>query len=359
MKQESRHNILENLMQIPRLDMLSGIRTRGVLGFCDPDVHFLDNHWTMFIGGLSTRFRNEIFMARLPEGSGLSSRNWTLQGDSQGVARPIVKPRSRSVWDRYGMHSPSFVSAGSVGSERIYYAGRETRQHNGPKSRYSIGVLTRGEGGWQHREKPIFRGSSFRPSVLEPTAIFADGMYRLWYQATPHEIGPGELPDYQLEYRESKDGLTGWSEPVVFSSPEEGFFNNAISFIEGNYWMVLARGTNLHGRPNFPPQGLWLLHSGEPTGNRVHWSSPKKILSVTADSPVWMRSGVCSPSLPFAASAACQNVFFSGTSQHVGWLKTALKQMYRGKPLPVPSPYYLATGSGEIKLTQFRPDRLD
>ncbi len=38
---------------------------RGLLGVSDPDVHWIDGRWTMFLGGFTTRFRNSLFTAVL------------------------------------------------------------------------------------------------------------------------------------------------------------------------------------------------------------------------------------------------------------------------------------------------------
>ncbi len=54
--------------------MLKGLApVRGVLGLSDPDVHWIDGRWTMFLGGFTTRFRNSLFTAVLPLGAPLAS----------------------------------------------------------------------------------------------------------------------------------------------------------------------------------------------------------------------------------------------------------------------------------------------
>ena len=52
--------------------------------------------------------------------------------------------------------------------------------------------------------------------------IHTEGRYRMWYQANPHEVGPGEQPDYELRCTDSVDGITDWSPPQVFAGPDEG-----------------------------------------------------------------------------------------------------------------------------------------
>ena len=79
----------------------------------------------------------------------------------------------------------------------------------------------------------------------------------MWYQANPHEVGPGEQPDYELRCTDSVDGITDWSPPQVFAGPDEGFFDNTLAHTSTGWVMILARGSNLHATSDFPAQGLW------------------------------------------------------------------------------------------------------
>ncbi|WP_405058538.1 hypothetical protein OG474_38220 [Kribbella sp. NBC_01505] len=187
-------------------DMVDGPMPRGLLGVGDPDVHHVNGRWIMYLGGFSSTLRNRLYRATLPAG-----------------AEP----------------------------ERMYYTGRATARQFGPRSRYSIGVLERQGDAWVRRDAPIITGDEHRPSVLEPVVVYANGRYRMWYQANPHEIGPGDLPDNELRYAESANGVD-WSKPTTFAGPNEGFFDNAV-IRRGDEWlMVLARGGNLHGTPPAP-----------------------------------------------------------------------------------------------------------
>lgn len=122
------------------------------------------------------------------------------------------------------MHTPSYVPATNGHPPRIYYTGRSSRKHYGPGSSYAIGALDLIGGAWRRREAPLLVGAEPRTSVLEPLAVTDRGRYFLWFQANPHEIGPGELPDYELQVVESNDGLS-WSQPRVFTTTAEGFFD--------------------------------------------------------------------------------------------------------------------------------------
>lgn len=59
---------------------------------------------------------------------------------------------------------------------------------------------------------------------------------------------------------------------------------NAVQEVDGHYEMVVARGTNLHGTEDFPPQGLWWLRSDSPSGRRADWTrDPVRLLDTDHD----------------------------------------------------------------------------
>ncbi|WP_435829277.1 histone-like nucleoid-structuring protein Lsr2, partial [Pseudonocardia alni] len=174
----------------------------------------------------------------------------------RGRARPLTADPPKGSRDAAGMHTPSYVPPAAGNGARIYYSGRANAKLYGPGSSYAIGVLEHTDGQWQRRGKPVLEGSAPRWSVLEPRVIHSRGRYRMWYQANPHEIGPGEHPDYELQCVESEDGLTGWTPPRVFAGLDEGFFDIAIA-PRGDRWvMLLARGSDLHNTGGFPSPAL-------------------------------------------------------------------------------------------------------
>lgn len=85
----------------------------------------------------------------------------------------------------------------------------------------------------------------------------------MWFQANPHEIGPGELPDYELRVAESADGVT-WSAPSVFAAPAEGFFDNAVARVADGWLRILARGSNLHNSWTIPAVAERDSHPDDP-----------------------------------------------------------------------------------------------
>lgn len=332
----------EPIIGEPIWDMLGPRMPRGVLGLSDPDVHLIDGRWAMFIGGFSTSFRNRLYRARLPAGAGPDHGCWVLD------RRPIVADPPKGAWDAGGMHTPSYVPPHEGGPARIYYAGRATTRHYGEGSAYAIGVFTLDEQGvWVRRDAPVVRGWLERASVLEPLVITVEGGYRMWFLATPHEVGPGEQPDFELHVTDSADGIA-WESSRRFATTAEGFFDNAVYPTPHGWEMLLARGTNLHATIPYPEQGLWVTRAATPSPDRTDWWPPRRVLDT--DSPgaaSWMARGVCGPSVVPLPDGR-RLVFLTGTHEARSWRQAAWHRVTRARRLPVPAPYFLATGTIDI-----------
>jgi hypothetical protein len=329
-------------------DMLTGLHpVRNVWGVSDPDVHKIDGRWVMFLGGVTNRLKVQLFAAVLPEGAPLSSTAWSLVTDPPGKAVPLAPAPPKGQWDARGMHTPSYVRGPGGREERIYYAGQSSRSVTGKRSRYAIGYLVRTHAGWQRHGPPVHIGTPERPSVLEPLVRYDDGVWRMWYVSAPHEVGRGELPDYQLEYVEGDDGIR-WSTPQVLFSVEDGYFDNAVQSVDGHYEMVVARGTNLYGTPGYPAQGLWWLRSPRLSGRRADWTgTPVRLLDTDVEPLPWFANGGCGPSFHYGDTETDRDtmyVFFTGTHARTNWLKIAAARLARRRRPPVPAPFYLATG---------------
>ena len=326
----------------PIWDMLGPRMPPGVLGLSDPDVHLIEDRWVMFIGGFSTSFRNRLYRARLPAGAEPDQGGWVLDRE------PIVTDPPKRAWDTGGMHTPSYVPAHHGYPARLYYAGRASTRHYGKGSAYAIGVLTLDDhGGWQRHEVPVLRGWPGRASVLEPLVIAVEGGYRMWFLATPHEVGPGEQPDFELHVTDSADGID-WQPPRQFATTAEGFFDNAVYPTLEGWEMLLARGTNLHGTTPYPGQGLWALRAASPSPDRADWSPPERVLDTDAPgTPPWMRRGVCGPSnVPLRDGRRL--ILLTGTHQAASWGQAARFRLAQARRLPVPAPYFLATGAIDL-----------
>lgn len=333
-------------------DMVDGPMPRGLLGIGDPDVHLIDGRWTMFLGGFSTTFRNRLYRAILADDAELDSGAWRIERNHSDRATALVPDPPRGAWDAAGMHTPSYVPANDHHGPRIYYTGRATSKHYGPQSHYAIGVLEYRHGRWHRRNAPILQGTPPRSSVLEPFVIYTEGGYRMWYQANPHEIGPGEQPDYQLCCTDSEDGLTGWSAPRVFADSDEGFFDNTLARGGQGWVMVLARGSNLHATPNFPGQGLWWITASRPSADRADWSLPQRLLDTDVpNTPDWFARGTYGPAVAFTDPTTMRaTVYFTATRSAPSWPALTLRQLVRLQRPPVPAPFYLGTGSIQADL---------
>lgn len=338
-------------------DMVEGPMPRGLIGVGDPDLHHLDGTWTMFLGGFTTRFRNRLYRATLDENAHPAAGRWKLDRDARGRAAPLVADPPRGAWDAGGMHTPSYVPACNGRGARIYYSGRASSKQYGAGSRYSIGVLEQRGDGWVRHESPVVEGHGSRSSALEPLVIPTDTGYRMWYQANPHEIGPGEQPDYRIMCSDSADGTTGWSTPRVFADESEGFFDNAIACWNGRWVMLLARGSNLHGTPDFPAQGLWWMTADRPSADRSAWSSPRRLLDTdVAGTPEWFARGTHGPEITYPEpSFARPTVLFTATRRAPRWPWLALRRMARLHRPPVPAPFHLAVGAVTLELDPTSP----
>lgn len=327
-------------------DMYDGYAPiQNLLGIGDPDVHKIGDRWWMFFGGFQTTFKNNLFSASLPPGAPLSSNAWsitTIDSDPHTAISLVAQPDD-SAWDAYGLHTPSYVQGidhhaegGAAERERVYYTGRSSEDSSGEDSLYSIGVLEKTDEGWVRRPSPILTGTAERPSVLEPKARYFEGKWRIWYVSAPNEVGPGELPQYRIEYVESENGVTNWSTPKVLFSTAEGYSDSVVIPVEHGYEMVVSGGRNLHATPGFPPRGLWWLRSKTPSGDRNDWTTnPIRILNGDNGEP-WHADGAHGPSIRYGDTEEDHEtlyVFFTGIRHPTD--------------PPFPAPYFFAIGRME------------
>lgn len=227
--------------------------------------------------------RVNIFTASLPTGAPLNSPDWTITpaDDNQPHAQPLVAQPKRGRWDEW-LHTPSYVYGRSARSavgnpdaqtmrERIYYTG--SCASSGTNERlFSIGVMERVGDRWLRRDEPVLQGTSRASCVLKPKVRFLGGKWRMWYLAAPKQAGPGELPDYRIEYVDSVDGLA-WSPARETFPVADNYFDAAVTDRHDGYDMIVARGPNLFATPGFPCPGLWWLGARAPSGDRPDWTA--------------------------------------------------------------------------------------
>ncbi|OYO09447.1 hypothetical protein BI335_18915 [Enemella evansiae] len=333
--------------------MVDGPTPPGVLGLGDPDVHVIDGRPTMFLGGFSTSFRNRLYAAVLTPGADPAGRSWRFELDRQGRALPLAPDPPRGAWDGAGMHTPSYVPAAAGQPARVYYTGRSSRKQYGSTSSYAIGALELHDGRWVRRGAPLITGTPPRMSVLEPLVVHDGDRYLMWYQANPHEIGPGDHPDYELWVAESTDGLA-WSQPRVFAGPDEGYFDNAVAPTGDGWLMVLARGADLFGTGGFPPQGLWVSFASELSLDRGDWSEPEHVLRTDAPGmPGVFARGAYGPGVLHAAGRSY--VYATGVRDAPRWPRFLARRLLSGRRPPVPAPFYLSVVTAELTLPPTRP----
>lgn len=330
--------------------MLDGTSATNLLGFGDPCVTRLDARWTMFVGGFQTNFKNNLFALQLPKDAELDSSEWRFVGDGRRATSLVAQP-DKKAWDHFGLHTPSYVRGEVNGApvERIFYAGRGSRRVVDNVTPYSIGVLTRRDGVWHRHPHPLLTGTSQSPNVLEPKAAWLNGKWRIWYATTPQEAGQHAPVRYRIEYVESADGLTNWSEPVTVFDEADGYYDAAVSqTADASFSMLLCRSTNLYGRTPFPEQGLWLAHGYDAFGARDNWRVEGALLRCDASTPEWYRHGPFGPSLalpeqPTSRGAdAC--VFFSGVDSRRNWWSLAWRNLRRRRWPPPPAPFFFTLG---------------
>lgn len=186
----------------------------NLLAVGDPDVRFLNGRWVMHVGAATSEGVN-LFTAHLPPGMPLTTNSWVFDVEPKNPSRalPILPLPGEGTFDEW-RHTPCHVAGREPATgrkvERLYYTGTAGGDDI-TERRMAIGVMERRNGRWEPRRDPIIVGDNDRPNSLEPKAMYADGKWRMWYQATHHEAGPGELPDTEIRYSESLDGITGWA----------------------------------------------------------------------------------------------------------------------------------------------------
>ncbi|TCP56151.1 hypothetical protein EV191_10191 [Tamaricihabitans halophyticus] len=310
----------------------------NLLGVGDPNVHKIGDQWWMFLGGFQDTFKNNVFSACLPPGAPLSSTAWAFHTDASDPRRAmsLIPQPGEDCWDGAGLHTPRYVTgfdASGNAVERIYYSGRGSAEVIGNTgTRYAIGMLERSDGAWHRRAEPVFGGTEQHPFAVEPTVHYAEGKWRMWYNAAPTP-GPGEQPRFRIKYTESRDGETGWSAPVDFFAGRESYFDTSIVQGAYGYELVASAGGNHFGTEPFPEQGLWWYEAKEAAGDRSYWSAePVKILEVSGDVE-WYANGVFGPSIQYGDTEADRDtmyVFFTGT--------------YQPDSPPFPAPFFFAVG---------------
>ena len=339
------------------LDMREGYAPiRNILGMSDPNIVFIDGQWTMFIGGMGFGFKTNILRATLPRGATLQSNEWRFDvvPGSRWRAQKLIKQPRRGSWNRC-LHSVCYVTGISGGQqvERIYTAGRKSETVLSTKIPYTIGYLEKHDGAWVSCGEPLpIQGISGNVGgVLEPKVEYVDGYWHMRYLAL---ITPGDDKEgmHTILYTRSRDGVTDWSDPIVFSDAEENYFDSVvIPDRSTGYLMALTRDSNLLSKPDYPPQGIWLLQAEQYSGDRRDWSPPQLVVDPTKDTDGWYINGMCSPSIRWSDAPGEKNVlyaYFVSATEKSNWFALAASSVVHRRLPPPPAPFYFAIGKARI-----------
>lgn len=238
-----------------------------------------DGRWWMYLAGTVVgRPGIHLFSASLSEGAPLAATGWKLTADSADPSKIALLAgyaHSES-WDRRGgRHCPCYVRGWDpehhAWMERIYYAGG-AHQVWGP---YTIGYLEWDGEKWNDQPSPVFLAEEIweHGSVYEPTLIYAEGKWKMWYVAGSNQ------EDYLVHgYAESPDGRTQWTKHKQFAPAELKLFDFHPIQTEAGYEAVFSRVWLAQSAP--PPEtGLWWCRCDRPSNRFEDWGERTQIMN--------------------------------------------------------------------------------
>ncbi|WP_439593013.1 hypothetical protein [Microbacterium sp.] len=324
---------------------------RNVLGFSDPSMAWIEDRWIMFIGGMVPTFRTNIYSFELPPGAPVTSDQW--RPSPSGVVsarrlRPIVAQPGRGSWNRC-MHSVCFARGVADGEtvERIYHAGRSSETVLNGRLPYRIGYLERRHGeSWRSAPAPLPLHGPGLPSVLEPKVEYHDGLWRMRFLTIPAAKPGSEDPaQFRIMHTTSVNGRDGWTTPEEWFGTKDGFFDSVVVHDDNRALMAITRDSDLEGRVNNPPQGVWLSEADGPGDPRPNWSRPARVFAAEDAGYEWTARGMCAPSAVWAdPEHETLSVFFAGAPRDRTWSRLAIDAVRRRRLPPFPSPVYFTIG---------------
>jgi hypothetical protein len=278
----------------------------------DPTLAKRDGRWHLFLAGMDRTTRTiNLFEATLPAGAGLGDPNWSITVDPANptAAKPLVVPNGGDAWDGTGLHCPAFVrgtNAAGFACERIYYAGSNNKTYQGP---YAIGCLEWKNGKWERVEGgPVFAATEpwEGGSVFEPSVVFSDGKWRLWYG-----FGPSKSWRFGIGYAESEDGLHHWSQHRIYLPDATNTFDCSVIEAGGRLEGVLAR--NPWAGP--PTDGNLLWSSIDHTASDAAGSGSQNVVLLgSKGTEPWHGSGAWKPAFQYdETDPTIMYVFFDGS----------------------------------------------
>ncbi len=330
---------------------------RNVLGFSDPSVAWIEDRWTMFVGGMAPTFRTNIYSFELPAGAPITCDQWRPSPSAVLTRRrlqPIVAQPRRGVWNTC-MHAVCYVRGVADGTEveRIYHAGRSSQTVLNKRLPYRIGYLERRHSEpWRSIDQPLALHGPDLPSVLEPKVEYHDDRWHLRFLTIPADRPGSEDPSlFRIMHTSSANGRDGWTTPTQWFGTADGFFDSVMVNSDRGALMVITRDSDLEGRDNNPPQGVWLSRANAPTDPRSAWSDPVRIFAAEDAGFEWTAKGMCAPTAAWAdPEHRTLSIFFAGAPENRTWSRLALKALRRRQLPPVPSPVFFTIGRLDLRV---------
>ena len=253
--------------------------------------------YVMYYGAMRGDFSDpqvRLFRATSPDGL-----QWTRS------ATPIVSPGPPGSWDATNVETPSVLKLPD-GSYRLYYTGGKE-----PETEvYQIGLATSADGSnWQKAaDNPVLplgpAGSFDAYSVFNPSALYKDGKYWMWY------AGISSTLQVQIGLALSADGKQWEKQGVVLSLDRERVNPDDAGVTEPH---VLWNGQAFE---------MWyavLQHEGKVVGPIWHavsadgkrWQKDPAPLLDLGEANQWTGQGVAAPSV--LLEAGVYRLWYVGT----------------------------------------------
>jgi len=199
----------------------------------DPAVLYEDGVYKMWFTGCDDDGLSRIYYATSPDGV-----NWTVTEDA------VLEVGAGESWDKSGLKAPTVVKVDGV--YHMYFAG-----HYQPDTIYLLGHATSADGvNWNKDPvNPILspgqEGECDYYGLSDPTVLYEDGLFKLWYQA--ESIDEQGYLRLQLALATSSDGSLFSKHPQnpLFAVDEGvGCGGPNVIITEGKYWLFFAEYAN-------------------------------------------------------------------------------------------------------------------
>ena len=254
----------------------------------DPSVIKDGNKFMMYYGGSKGDFSepNTVYIFRATSNDGI---NWKRN------SIPVLSPGEKNSWDSIKVETPSVakIALPNGNSEYwMYYAGSSKPD---TEDGFQMGLATSNDGiNWKrHSSNPILRlgkkGDFDELSIFEPSILFKDGEYWLWYAGMSNKL------QVSFGLAKSKDGVNWEKKGKVLEIDVERQNRKEAGIIEDN---IIWNGKE------FEMFYAILLDEGKIVGPIWHaissdgitWKKDKKpILNFGAEG--WTANGLASPTV--------------------------------------------------------------